>query len=206
MIRIIFEGLMLGVSAGAYCLSTCLVFFMPYLLAEGRQKVFENAGKIGLFMLGRFIAYIGFALIMGFLGAAYRNIFSAKFSNLSLIAVSLLMLLYALSRSFPGVKFCNFLLPRFSANHLPFFLGFFSGLNPCLPFLVGVSRLWTLNSIFGGVILFAAFFLGTSIYMIPLVFISYFNRRERFQQVGAIVALLSSLWFLFTGISGLVLH
>lgn len=204
--RIILEGLMLGVSAGAYCLSTCLVFFMPYLLAEGKQKVHENAGKVGLFMLGRFIAYIGFALIMGFLGAAFRNIFSVKFSNISLIVVSLLMLLYALSRNFPGVKFCSFLLPRFGATRLPFFLGFFSGLNPCLPFLVGVSRLWTLNSIFWGVTLFAAFFLGTSIYMIPLVFVSYFNRRERLKQIGAIVALLSSIWFLFTGISGLILR
>lgn len=197
---------MLGVSAGVYCLSTCLVFFTPYLLAEGRQKVFENAGKVGLFMLGRFIAYIGFALIMGFVGSAFRNIFSPKFSNISLIVVSLLMFFYALSRNFPGVKFCNFLLPHFSSERLPFFLGFFSGLNPCLPFLVGVSRLWTLNSIFGGVVLFAAFFLGTSIYMIPLVFVSYLNRSERFKQIGAIVALLSSIWFLFTGISGLILR
>lgn len=204
MIQIILEGLILGLSAGVYCLGTCLVFFMPYLLAEGRQRVFENLRKILLFMLGRLIAYIGFALIMGFIGITHQNIFTAKLSHFSLIMVSLLMLIYALTHNFPNSKFCSSFINRFSLMRMPFFLGLFSGLNPCLPFLVGLTRLWTLKSIFGGVILFSAFFLGTSVYMIPLVFFSYLNRIERVKQIGVIVALLSGIWFLFVGISGLM--
>ncbi len=203
MIRIIFEGLMLGLSSGIYCAGSCLVFFMPYLLAEGKLKAFENIRKILSFMLGRLIAYIVFALIMGFIGSSYHSIFTAKLSYICLIVASLLMLIYSLGRSFEDSGFCAPLIKRFSLLRIPFFLGVFTGLNPCPPFLVGVARLWTMNSIAGGVILFIAFFLGTSVYMFPLAFVSYLNKSERIKQIGLMVALLSSLWFLFIGIMGL---
>jgi len=204
MIRIILEGLMLGLSVGAYCLGACLAFFMPYLLTEGKQKVYENLSKIAPFMVGRLTGYIGFALIAGFIGTRYRNIFTAKVSNLSLIIASLLMLIYVLSRDFTDSKSCGSSLWRSGFMRMPFFLGLFTGLNPCIPFFIAVSRLWTLGSIFMGVILFAAFFAGTSVYMIPLVFVSFLNRIERVKKIGIIVALLSSIWFLFVGISGFV--
>ena len=195
---------MLGLSAGIYCVGSCLIFFMPYLLVEGKQKVFENLRKVLSFMMGRFIAYIAFALVMGFLGSTYQSIFTARFSYICLIVASVLMLIYSLSHSFRDSGFCSPLINRFSLMRIPFFLGLFTGLNPCPPFLVGVARLWTLNNIFGGVVLFIAFFLGTSIYMIPLVFVSYFNKSERIKQIGIMVALLSSIWFLFVGITGLM--
>ena len=204
MIRIIIEGLVLGLSTGAYCVSTCLVFFMPYLLVESRRKVFDNFKNVLLFLLGRLIAYIGFALIAGSFGAAHRDFFTAKVSHVSLTLVSLLMFIYALTNNFADSKLCSSFLYRFRVMRIPFLLGLFSGLNPCLPFAVGVTRLWTLDSVLMGVILFAAFFVGTSVYMIPLIFITYLNRIERVKQIGLIVALLSSLWFFFVGISGLL--
>jgi len=204
VIQIILEGLMLGLSTGVYCVGACLVFFMPYLLVEGKHKVFENSRKILLFMSGRLIAYIGFALTIGFIGTNHRDILTARFSHFSLVMASLLMLTYALTNNFQDHKFCKSLLLRFSVMRVPFFLGLFSGLNPCAPFLVGVTRLLTLEGILNGVILFVAFFLGTSVYMVPLVFVSYLNRIERVKQIGSIVALLSGAWFLFIGITGLI--
>ena len=204
MIQIIIEGLLLGLSSGAYCAGTCLVFFMPYLLVEGRERPGENLNKILLFLSGRLIAYIAFAVFAGFIGTSQRDIFSAKFSHISLAAASLFMLIYALSHNFSETGACKFLLQRFSLMRIPFFLGLFTGLNPCLPFLVGVARLWTLHSIFRGVIMFIAFFCGTALYMIPLVFIAYLNRLERVKRIGLIIALLSSIWFLFVGIAGLL--
>ncbi len=102
MIRIIFEGVMLGVSAGVYCAGTCLVFFMPYLLAEGEQRMSGNLKKISLFMLGRLIAYIGFALIVGLVMSANRSIFTARFSHIALIMASTVMLVYGQAHNFSG--------------------------------------------------------------------------------------------------------
>lgn len=203
MTRIILEGLTLGLSSGIYCIGSCLVFFMPYLLVEGRKGISENLKKVFSFMTGRLAAYIIFALAAGFIGSLYRNIFTVRLSHICLIAASLLMLGYSLAHNFKGHAFCGSLAGRFSLMRIPFFLGFLTGLNPCPPFLVGAARLWTLNDIPGGVMLFVAFFLGTSVYMIPLIFIPYLNRSERIKRIGVMVALLSSLWFLFAGISGL---
>lgn len=204
MIRIVLEGLVLGLSTGSYCLGMCFVFFMPYLCVEGQKNVFENFKKISLFLSGRLIAYVAFALIMGSLGAAGHNIITARVASLSLVAVSLLMLFYGLTHNFADSRFCQTMLHRFKLMRVPFFLGLFSGLNPCPPFLVGLARLWTLNSIMGGVVLFIAFFFGTSVYLAPLVFVAYLNRVERIRQIGLIVTLLSSVWFLFVGITGLM--
>lgn len=204
MIRIIFEGLALGLSAGIYCVGACLVFFMPYLLVEGRKNIFENLKKILSFMLGRLTAYIAFALVMGFVGAAYQSIFAARFSNICLVAASSLMLIYSLGHNFRDSRLCAPLVSRFGMMRMPFFLGLFTGLNPCPPFLVGAARLLTLNNLPGGVVLFIAFFAGTSVYMIPLVFVSYLNKMERVKRIGLMVALLSGIWFLFAGIAGLM--
>lgn len=195
---------MLGLSTGAYCVGVCMVFFMPYLLIEGKQNITENLKNILLFLLGRLIAYIGFALVMAIVGTTYRDVFSVKFSHASLIIASLLMLGYALIHNFADSKFCIPYLPKLRLMRIPFFLGLFSGLNPCMPFLVGVARLWTLQSVGLGVVLFIAFFFGTSVYMIPLLFVTYLNRGERVRQIGVIVAILSGLWFLVVGISGII--
>ena len=203
MIRIIIEGFALGLSAGVYCAGACLVFFMPYLVVEGRPGYSENLKKILSFMSGRLAGYIFFALAAGLIGTTYRNIFSAKFSSACLVIASALMLAYAFSHNFSGSGICARLAGRFSMLRMPFFLGLFSGLNPCMPFLVGLTRIWTLDSVFAGVVLFIAFFFGTSVYMVPLLFVSCINRSDRIRRIGVIVALMSGVWFLFVGISGL---
>jgi sulfite exporter TauE/SafE len=204
MIQAAFEGLLLGLSTGAYCIGTCLVFFMPYLLAEGRKRLFENLQSILSFMLGRLLSYISFALLISFLGMRYRDIFTNKFSYIGLIIVSSLMLIYALTRNFGELKFCQRLLHHFSSRGMPFVLGMLSGLHPCMPFLAGALRLWELKSLLLGLILFLAFFLGTSVYMVPLLFISYLNRIERLKQIGLMMVFLSGLWFLWIGILGVI--
>lgn len=204
MLQVTIEGLLLGLSSGAYCLGACFVFFMPYLLAEAKEKTAENLKNILFFLSGRLISYIIFALVIGFLGGRFRNVFTDKMSHLSLVVVSSLMLVYGLTKNFGELRFCRFILTHFTAIRMPFILGLFLGLNPCMPFLTGAIRIWTLGSVFLAVILFSAFFLGSSLYLIPLVFISYLNRIGRLEQIGAILSLISGIWFLFIGLSGLI--
>ena len=204
MIRIFFEGLLLGLSTGAYCLGTCLVFFTPYLLAEGKQRLRDNLNTVLLFMSGRFISYICFAVLVSLLGAKYRDVFTNRVFYFGLIIVSVLMLTYALSRNFGELKFCRQFLGRFSSARMPFVLGILSGLHPCMPFLAAAARVLILGSIFSGVVLFFAFFIGTSVYMIPMVFVSYLNKAERLKQIGLMMLFLSGIWFLCVGISGVI--
>ena len=106
MTELILEGLVLGLSAGFYCVGACFVFFVPYLFIEGNPNVLENVKKVLSFLLGRFIAYVSFALIVGYVGSSHKNIFTAGFAHICLIAASLLMLAYSLSHNFRDSGFC----------------------------------------------------------------------------------------------------
>jgi sulfite exporter TauE/SafE len=204
MTRIIIEGFALGLSAGIYCAGACLSFFMPYLIAEGEGKLLANMRKISSFLAGRFIAYIAFALIISLIGNAHRDILTAGTSHICLIAASLVMLGYSLAHNFGVHGPCVSSAGRSKLIGVPFFLGLFTGMNPCPPFLVGATRILTLASIPEGCLLFAAFFAGTSVYMLPLVFVPYFARGERIKRIGLMVAFLSGIWFLIAGIMGVV--
>ncbi|MBF0216828.1 MAG: sulfite exporter TauE/SafE family protein [Candidatus Omnitrophica bacterium] len=206
MTRILLEGFALGLSAGIYCAGSCLAFFMPYLMAEGERKIPSNVRKITSFLAGRFIAYIAFALIIGLIGNAYRDVFTSGASHICLIGASLLMLGYSVANLIKGRHdgACSSYVSRSRLARVPFFLGLFTGLNPCPPFLLGASRILTMADVSGGAVFFAAFFAGTSVYMAPLIFVPYLARGERIKQIGMMVAFLSGVWFLVVGIAGLL--
>jgi len=202
--QIILEGLLLGLSTGAYCMGTCMVFFMPYLMAEGKTNIIENTKRVFLFMLGRLVAYLGFALLIGFLGAEFKGAFPARLSHVGLIVVSLMMLVYAVTRNFKESKHCQGIAKTLDSRRIPFILGLLLGLNPCMPFLVGAARVWTLGNVYLGVVLFGAFFLGTSVYVIPLIFVSYLNQSERIRHIGLLMIFIASIYFLIMGVLGLI--
>lgn len=203
MVQVIFEGLLLGLSSGAYCIGTCLVFFIPYIISQN-EPLNKNIKTVLFFMSGRLVSYVGFAALIGLLGENFSGLIPPKLSHISLITVSLLMLFYAVIQNFKGLKFCRIILPHFDTKRMPFILGVFLGLNPCIPFLAGAVRIWTLHDLFLGIVLFLAFFIGASVYILPLFFAYYLNRIERVRTIGLILTLLCGIWFLFVGITGLM--
>lgn len=203
--QIITEGFILGLSTGIYCLSACGPFFVPYLLAEGKGKIKTNLGFILEFMFGRLIAYLLFALVVGFLGTHYRTVIPPKLFSLALIFSSLLLIAYALTKNLPRWRFCGWLTSHFPVTRMPFSLGFLIGFNVCPPFLVGLTRLLELNNIMGGLLFFLSFFLGTSLYMLPLILLGPLATWiERLRSIASLTALLSGIWFLVNGIFALM--
>ncbi|HDZ76927.1 MAG TPA: sulfite exporter TauE/SafE family protein [Candidatus Omnitrophica bacterium] len=204
MLQTIIEGLFLGISTGVYCMGTCMLFFMPYLLVEGKKDIRQNSINILFFLLGRFLSYIGFAVFVGFLAQKYKQNIPPEFSYFCLVILSLLILVYAATRNSPNARICQRLAPHLGRWRMPLVLGLLSGLNPCVPFLAAASRVLTLGTILSSVVLFFAFFIGTSVYMIPFIFVAFLNRVERVKDIGLIIAFLCGVWFLFVGISGLI--
>lgn len=199
--QIIAEGFILGLSTGIYCLGACGPFFVPYLLAEGKGKIKTNLGYILEFMLGRLIAYLLFALVVSFAGTHYRMAVPPKLLSLALIFSSLLLIAYALTKNLPQWRLCNWLTSHFPVSRTPFFLGFLIGFNICPPFIVGLMRLLELSNIMHGVLFFLSFFLGTSVYMLPLILLGPLAAWiERLRFIAGLAAMLSGIWFLINGI------
>lgn len=197
MAQVIIEGWLLGISTGPYCLGACAPFMVPYLFAEGR-----GAWRlVGEFLAGRFLAYALFGALTGWLGE--RLPLTPRFAAAALGVTAGLMLLYAIGRSMPTWRFCAaWALPQ-RLKRLPLVMGFLIGLNVCPPFLVAIARLLQLGQVAAGVVFFAGFFAGTSLYVLPLVALAPFARLERLQRIGTLSAILVSLWYLGTALAAL---
>lgn len=197
---VIIEGFALGLSTGGYCLTACLPILLPYMLAEGKTGLSANAKLIVEFLLGRLIAYIIFAAAISLLGVHFKGVLPQKLLATGMIITALLMIIYALVKNFPRLKFCERVASIQQFSKMPFFLGFLVGVNICPPFFVGAIRLLELGSVFLGILFFFFFFIGTSIYILPLLSLAWLSRIKRLQNIGNMIALIVGAWFLLTGI------
>ncbi len=118
------------------------------------------------------------------------------------ILIGALMMAAGLMHNVPGLKICR----RFRSFYRPglgsFLYGLFSGLNICPPFFMAASRVFGRADGWAGMLYFAAFFLGTSVYFLPLLGVHLF--RDRLQTVRLVarltLILLGAYFLLFQGI------
>ncbi|MCX8057851.1 MAG: sulfite exporter TauE/SafE family protein [Spirochaetes bacterium] len=101
-----------------------------------------------------------------------------------------------------------------------FILGFLAGLNICSPFIFAITRVFTFSSnsvtqsIFSGILYFFSFFLGTTIFLLPLLLTGLLNNlwKEKKEEVKNNLQFISRVamfiigvyFFLFEGLFYLI--
>src|SRR6056297_1645790 len=124
MLDIILAPILTGLSTGIYCVTTCFPFVAPIMIDKRRDKK-KNTKVFLKFISGRFLGYILFGAIFGFLGSTINQNQVDLISNISMIVFSLLLILHVLGVIKKG-KVC--LKKDIS---IPFLMGFFMGINIC---------------------------------------------------------------------------
>jgi len=194
MTEVILSALALGISTGVSCLAVCLPFYLPYLIAEER-KLKVNFIEFSKFMLGRLAGYLLFGLTFGYLGEKLNFGIISVFSALSLALLSLFIILY--SFIFFKTKItalaCRYL--KLKLIKPPFLIGFLTGINVCPPFLLSLNYIFILGDVFKGLIYFFFFFLATSLYFIPLIFLGKLSYVNEFQKLARLTMLVVGLIF-----------
>jgi len=198
------EGFTLGLSTGPYCLTACAPILVPYILAEGRAGWKGNSWLLGEFMGGRLAAYLLFGFAAGLAGAKLSGHLPPWMMSGALLASGLLMLTYLLVKAAPGSKLCAAAWVSNGIRRLPLVLGFALGINLCPPFVAGLVRVLALGSAFLGTVYFAAFFAGTSLYLLPLVLAAPFLSQKRLRFIGTISGAIAGIWFAASGLFGLL--
>ena len=193
----ILPGFLTGLSVGVYCLGICLPIFIPVLLAE-KRKTKESFLLILEFSLGRFLGYLLFGFIVGWLGVVVQSKIIHQIVRLSTSLMGVLMIGYSLGlTSFWGHKKCKAVFHKLK---IPILLGFLTGINVCPPFLASLTYVFNLQSVLLGVLYFLFFFLGTSIYIVPLAFLGVFSQQTIFQKIARISGILVGTYFLILGL------
>lgn len=201
------NGFLLGLSTGVFCLGSCLPVLLPFILVEKRKDFFRNLLVVLEFSGGRMVAYLIVGFIVGYLGKKLTPGGSHLFMAAVMVGLSVLLLGYGLVRTFPHVKMC-FFVNRITGDfkRFPFLMGILLGLNVCPPFLLAIT--YTLDNGGGpltGVLFFLFFFLGTSVFIIPLAFMGPFSQFPWLLRLSKVSLVASGVIFLGLGLKGLLI-
>ena len=210
---VLIQPFLLGISVGIFCFTYCVPFIAPYLVSEQR-KLKRNFKIILEFILGRLIGYILFGAIFGYLGEKIASQTVNLILIIALMVLSVILIFYALGLLKPKGFFC--LAPSSLAKgggsaryakfreKVPILMGFLMGINICPPFLMSLAYVFTLHSAVKGIIYFLFFFLGTTIYFLPITLLGFLGKMKEFRLVARISGVIVGLVFLIYGIYYLI--
>lgn len=199
------EALLLGLSTGTYCVLTCAPLTLPFLFAE-KNRPGANARLVGLFLLGRLAGYLLAGLILGMTGYLLLKYLDPELERvLALVAYGLagaLLLAQGLSYTGRFQRLCGVLRIKALGRNAAI-LGLVSGLSICPPFLVAAGRVLasagsgSLPGVAGGAAYFLFFFLGTTVFFLPLFGVPLFKRwQDKLAGIARVSMLLMGAYFL----------
>jgi len=187
------QGFLTGLSVGVYCIGICLPVFIPILLSQ--RRYLKSAFWVVLeFSLGRLLGYILFGALIGWLGWKINSPAIHFIISFGGIVLAVLMLAYVAGFWVWGTNLCA---QRFNKIKIPIVLGFLTGINVCPPFLASLGYIFSLGHVLQGVMYFMAFFLGTSVYIVPLGFLYVLTSSKVFRKVAVICGFFAGLYFLY---------
>jgi sulfite exporter TauE/SafE len=198
-------GFLLGLATGPSCLAFCAPVLVPYLLAEG-QGPGRSASLLGRFLLGRLLGYLLFGLAAGLVGSllaagpAREGLFGVVYLGLAVVLLGY-GLRQARSASCAvggGGGVVRRLRARWPAV-LPVLLGLLTGLNLCPPFALAIAGAAETGSVAASILFFAAFFLGTSLFFLPLPGLGGLRRFEALGTVARLAVAVVGVYYLYRG-------
>ncbi|HAJ78566.1 MAG TPA: hypothetical protein DCO75_02245 [Fibrobacteres bacterium] len=192
-VKFLSEGFTLGISTGYLCLVTCGPVYAPYMMQYAKAPWRYLIMVIEL-SAGRFAAYIAVGALAGFLGAKASGIQREYFIITAYPLFSAFLVISALRRQ-KCENGCS--VSRWSKfAEWPFLLGMFTGINICPSFMLAFSRAVSLSGPVAGMLFFAAFFFGTSVFIVPLSFVGMLGRKKQIRSVARIAAIGVAIWFI----------
>lgn len=204
------EAFILGLSNGATCVVYCASVLVPYLLGEGKG-ILRNSVLTAQFLLGRLVGYLLFAVLAWGINRSILQGVSRPdlLVGPAYVVFSLLLIYYGFfkTRTSCETKCTNGLrhkLMTILPVSIPMIAGFVTGLSLCPPFLLAFTGAVEKTTVLQSMFFFFAFFLGTSIFFIPLPFSGLFRGFSALRIIGRMAAGLIGVYYLYSGIIMLI--
>ncbi len=201
------DAFILGLSTGLYCVSTCFPLILPYTLAASSEK-HKNFKIFISFLSGRLAGYIAVGMILGALGAFSSSYLdphtSIQLKRISYPIAGVVLLAGGLKLSMPELKICKLYSRFYKSDINALLLGLITGLSLCPPFFAAAARVFGEQSTLGGALYFFIFYLGTSIWFLPLLGVPAIKRVVKpIQLISRTAMILIGIYYLvFMGILG----
>lgn len=194
------EGLLIGLSVGASCLASCGPLVVSVIMKNTPTTKGAYA-YLGKFLFGRLMAYMVIALIVGMLhGTEWQT---RNFIATTTMLVGLMMIANGFMKlptycaKGRGVK--SLVRQYVPQIYVPV-LGFISALNACPPVVAAATSAASKDSMAEGLLTFMMFFIGSSLYMLPLPFVSVAKDKDALQTIGRFASLIVGVVMVVKGI------
>ncbi len=199
------DSFILGLSSGSACLVTCGMVMFPYLLA-GSAGVKRISVDLSLFLLTRFLVYFLLATVSFHFGqAVLSNPLVRNFvPGILYIVFAIMLVWYSISNT--RTKDCPAKIVTTVNNKklVPVFLGVVNSLGFCPALFLIITKGATQVSLSHSYLAFLAFFLGSSIWFLPLPLAGKIRKKEILKTIGILATGLAGIIFLIKGIINII--
>lgn len=204
------EALLLGLTTGTSCLIFCGPVIVPYLLGEG-ISVRRSVIDISIFLGSRFTVYILLGFLAALAGQAFfqTDLYRGIITGSAYIILSVALVIYAFFRIKPLCMLKN--LHDIPVNQedrrtfvVPLVGGLVTGISLCPSLLLAFTGAAAEKSIWQSIAYFIFFFLGTTVYFIPLIFLGLIHGKNVIHIIGKIASGMAGLIFFVKGLILLV--
>lgn len=199
------EAFILGLSSGSACLVTCGMVMFPYLMSDS-ANVKRIATDLSLFLFTRMIIYFLLATFAWYFG---QTIFSNPVvrnivPGILYMVFAVMLVWYSFSKNTSTVCPAKILKVVNNRRLVPVFLGVVNSLGLCPALLIIMTKGATQMTIHQSYIVFMAFFLGSSLWFLPLPLAGKLRRKEVLKTIGVLATGLAGIIFMIKGITNLI--
>ena len=190
------EAFILGLSSGSACLATCGMVMFPYLMA-GSAGVKRIAADLALFLFTRLLIYFMLATLAWYFGKALfgnpvvRNIVP----GILYIVFAAMLVWYSISKNRNPDCPAKIVRTVNSRRLVPIFLGIVNSLGFCPALLIILTKGATQLTIMQSYLAFLAFFIGSSLWFLPLPLAGRIKRKEILITIGTLATGLAGMIF-----------
>ncbi|MGQ9707983.1 MAG: urease accessory protein UreH domain-containing protein [bacterium] len=204
MTALIARALGLGLAVSFSCFGFCLPVALPVLFGTSQPGIKRSAWNLGLFLFGRFSAYLAFGLLFGVIGARLSGFAPLRtiIIPFTYLLLGLLLFIYGIVALDPlaRIRLCRLVRPPSDSYWFVLLLGFLVGISPCPPFLLGIATVVDFGGIKNGIFFFLIFFIATSLFFLPLLLAGFVNRFHLVHTASRILALITGGYFILLGL------
>ena len=199
------DSLILGLSSGSACLATCGMVMFPYLMA-GSAGVKRIAIDLSLFLLTRFVIYFILATLAWYFGQAIfsNSVVRNIVPGILYIVFAIMLVWYSISKN--RNPNCPAKIVKTVNNHrlVPILLGIVNSLGFCPALFIILTKGATQGTLVQSYIAFLAFFIGSSLWFLPLPLAGKIRNKEVLTNIGILATGLAGIIFMIKGLTNLI--
>jgi sulfite exporter TauE/SafE len=199
------DAFILGLSSGSACLATCGMVMFPYLMA-GSSGVRRITTDLSVFLITRLVAYFILATLAWYFGQAFFSdpLIRNLVPGILYIVFAVMLVWYSIDKSRNPVCPAKIVKTVNNRRLVPLFLGIVNSFGFCPALFIIMTKSATQGTIVQSYLAFLAFFVGSSLWFLPLPLAGKVKKKEVLSTIGLMATGLAGIIFMIKGITNLI--